>query len=1032
MNNLNIKSEEQQLKDVAIANTPTIGAQYLTEINQAADASALPRPILYGFLEHKSGFDVQRQSTEDSVGLSGLPLQTIKNYAPEAESYGLDTDEDPLDRADSEVRTQARVAAQLLSNSYGNTSVMDNGQINDNVLRDTYEGVMRTAYGADYVAQDEDVNGFISAVKNYVNSGKEPEFKNADVVMKRNYDANYNTVLNEEDEAEFNNWFADAKSKGLIHPDDNGADYDWRGYWKDNQGELQGNYEAHFTDLYKKPNHPTITKGSIYYQQGYITDDDIGEFVDQSKVPELDKKGIPYIIEPDTGAVYVQPKARRNKEGVTGGAAPIDYGSTKGQGIPLGSVEMEAPEETGLLNYFGKISRSYANKLTKWNSQNAKNRQVETHPNRYFDNTSKYNENAALYDPFTGSYVLYGELKKVMYNSYQKQPVETTVAAMSEAGVGKQEIAELVYTMEEYKKAEQEEYDQEQLEAAQIAKEEAAAKFYGYITSFQANRGFMPNLLPEVTKQDILSSMNRAALNPEDVEVVNNFVDTFRSQVVDNSSCEVEALYKAESLKWGAGAGKDRRQLDDQTTAALVLATRFMYNKDNRIGRIFLESAITSGDKQEDPIASLETKEINKRLNKIRGAIPVLSNMDFSSRLQGSISIHPTDDMVRAIATATARDEKKSYLGGNIKIENNDIVNKVNDMYVTDSSTQLFLTRGQLPDRYMTKKHVRAFDAYMKRMAIQATKGADGGILDIYDKEMTPTQLEAIAKKLGVSKDIMMAEEVEQVRIRRAALRRYITQNKNEVLFPYTNGLSFSVALKLKDDYVTLSIDGEDPYGNPEKQPLSFPASQVALEAGKSSRRLEDTLTKYGRVIDFSKVPADVDTQALEAIVRLSNRYPKLLHRLKYKGITEAEAIQYRKKYVDTVLDGYMKLEEGYSKVDPRFEMATPEELFSSYIKAISDAETTVFGKLNPLESKLSLASLTTTPNSLRRGKIPEETINRIVQEEIDLFARRRGIILGSSEFAKSAGKMFSGFFANTIGWFFETVFPEKEDIGGD
>jgi len=79
---------------------------------------------------------------------------------------------------------------------------------------------------------------------------------------------NYETILPEEDEKEFKIWFAQAKENGTVHPEDNGEDYDFRGFWKDmikNSDEGSDmTADTHFPDTYKKPNHETFSVESKY------------------------------------------------------------------------------------------------------------------------------------------------------------------------------------------------------------------------------------------------------------------------------------------------------------------------------------------------------------------------------------------------------------------------------------------------------------------------------------------------------------------------------------------------------------------------------------------------------------------------------------------------------------------------------------------------------------------------------------------------------------------------------------------------
>lgn len=76
----------------------------------------------------------------------------------------------------------------------------------------------------------------------------------------------YDTTLSQADETAFTMWFSQMKQDGNIVRDDNGDDYDYRGYWK-NEVEGKGataNAQSHFPDTYKKPNHPTFSIESQY------------------------------------------------------------------------------------------------------------------------------------------------------------------------------------------------------------------------------------------------------------------------------------------------------------------------------------------------------------------------------------------------------------------------------------------------------------------------------------------------------------------------------------------------------------------------------------------------------------------------------------------------------------------------------------------------------------------------------------------------------------------------------------------------
>lgn len=78
----------------------------------------------------------------------------------------------------------------------------------------------------------------------------------------------YETKLSKTDEKSFEDWFKNSKDNGVIHPKDDGYDYDFRGFWKDNIKNNDGNseysQETHFPDTYKKPNHETFSVESKY------------------------------------------------------------------------------------------------------------------------------------------------------------------------------------------------------------------------------------------------------------------------------------------------------------------------------------------------------------------------------------------------------------------------------------------------------------------------------------------------------------------------------------------------------------------------------------------------------------------------------------------------------------------------------------------------------------------------------------------------------------------------------------------------
>lgn len=74
------------------------------------------------------------------------------------------------------------------------------------------------------------------------------------------FDKNFNTILNPVQEQAFQGW----KAKNA--PNDSGDDYDLRGTFK--EGLTRNEQNGHFSDKYKKPNHPTFSNESQYAQYG--------------------------------------------------------------------------------------------------------------------------------------------------------------------------------------------------------------------------------------------------------------------------------------------------------------------------------------------------------------------------------------------------------------------------------------------------------------------------------------------------------------------------------------------------------------------------------------------------------------------------------------------------------------------------------------------------------------------------------------------------------------------------------------------
>ncbi len=73
------------------------------------------------------------------------------------------------------------------------------------------------------------------------------------------FDASFNTILSPAEEAEFLAW------KAKHAPRDSGYDYDLRGAFK---AKLTPGRDGHWSDEFKKPNHPTFSNQSLYAEYG--------------------------------------------------------------------------------------------------------------------------------------------------------------------------------------------------------------------------------------------------------------------------------------------------------------------------------------------------------------------------------------------------------------------------------------------------------------------------------------------------------------------------------------------------------------------------------------------------------------------------------------------------------------------------------------------------------------------------------------------------------------------------------------------
>jgi len=72
----------------------------------------------------------------------------------------------------------------------------------------------------------------------------------------------FNTKLTPQEESSYQQWLSDlGKQRGRSAADDD-IDYDMRGAWKAGAGMGDN---GHFTDQFKKPNHPTFSTESQYH-----------------------------------------------------------------------------------------------------------------------------------------------------------------------------------------------------------------------------------------------------------------------------------------------------------------------------------------------------------------------------------------------------------------------------------------------------------------------------------------------------------------------------------------------------------------------------------------------------------------------------------------------------------------------------------------------------------------------------------------------------------------------------------------------
>lgn len=77
----------------------------------------------------------------------------------------------------------------------------------------------------------------------------------------------YTTKLTDNEERQFQDWYSRVSKYKDLHPNPDavGQDYDYRGYWKNEDREaIFDDKKGHFTDKYKQPTHPTFSNQSMY------------------------------------------------------------------------------------------------------------------------------------------------------------------------------------------------------------------------------------------------------------------------------------------------------------------------------------------------------------------------------------------------------------------------------------------------------------------------------------------------------------------------------------------------------------------------------------------------------------------------------------------------------------------------------------------------------------------------------------------------------------------------------------------------
>ena len=164
-------------------------------------------------------------------------------------------------------------------------------------------------------------------------------------------DGGRGALWTKEDEEDFQKWYAKvAEHKGLNpDPDDENQYYDYRTYWLENpeaaQKMLEDDPEAHFTDRYKYPGHPTFSDESMYADEEHPgghweTVDGIGYYVPSEYTKSYIDRTIEYLAGQNEG-VYIDGEYKLIPKMPDGGASRLAPRDNTSVGRP-GSADVRS------------------------------------------------------------------------------------------------------------------------------------------------------------------------------------------------------------------------------------------------------------------------------------------------------------------------------------------------------------------------------------------------------------------------------------------------------------------------------------------------------------------------------------------------------------------------------------------------------------------------------------------------------------------------------------------------------------------